>query len=101
MMNTKGQLLAKREQYENKRQQISHQLQRVEQREKYLRQGAAKERTHKLCNIGGAVLHFWPEAQQLTKAEFYELLERLSTLPEVNEIFRQAIEFHHEHEGGG
>ena len=101
MMNTKEQLLAQREQYENQRQQISHRLQRLEQREKYLRQGAAKECTHKLCNIGGAVLHFWPEAQQLTKAEFYELLERLSTLSEVNERFRQAIEFHHEHEGGG
>src|SRR5699024_5776111 len=98
-MKTKEQLLAQREQYETQRQQITHQLQRLEQREKYIRQGAAKERTHKLCNIGGAVLHFWPEAQQLTKAEFYELLERLSTLPEVNEIFRQAIEFHHEHEG--
>ena len=101
MMNTKERLLAKREQYEAQRQQISHQLQRLEQREKYLRQGAAKERTHKLCNIGGAVLHFWPEAQQLTKAEFYELLEQLSTLPEVNEIFRQAMELHHEREGGG
>ena len=100
-MKTKEQLLAQREQYETQRQQITHQLQRLEQREKYIRQGAAKERTHKLCNIGGAVLHFWPEAQQLTKAEFYELLERLSTLPEVNEMFRQAIEFHHEHEGGG
>ena len=93
-MNTKEQLLAQR-------QQISHQLQRVEQREKYLRQGAAKERTHKLCNIGGAVLHFWPEAQQLTKAEFYELLEHLAALPEVNKTFRQAMKFHHEHEGGG
>ena len=100
-MNTKERLLAKREQYEAQRQQISHQLQRLEQREKYLRQGAAKERTHKLCNIGGAVLHFWPEVQQLTKAEFYELLEHLATLPEVNERFRQAIKLHQEHEGGG
>ena len=100
-MNIKELLLAKREQYENQRQQISHQLQRLEQREKYLRQGAAKERTHKLCNIGGAVLHFWPEVQQLTKAEFYELLERLSTLPEVNEMFRQAMKLRHEREGGG
>ena len=73
----------------------------MEQREKYLRQGAAKERTHKLCNIGGAVLHFWPEAQQLTKAEFYELLERVAALLEVNETFRQAMELHHEREGGG
>ena len=100
-MNAKEQLRAKREQYENQRQQISHQLQRLEQREKYLRRGAAKERTHKLCNIGGAVLHFWPEAQQLTKAEFYELLEQLSTLPEVNERFRQAMQLHHQREGGG
>ena len=101
MMNKKEQLLAKREQYENQRQQISHQLQRLEQREKYFRQGTAKERTHKLCNIGGAVLHFWPEAQQLTKVEFYELLERVAALPEVNETFRQAMKLHHEREGGG
>ena len=101
MMNTKEQLLAKREQYVTERQQISRQLQRLEQREKYLRQGAAKERTHKLCNIGGAVLHFWPEAQQLTKAEFYELLERLAMLREVNEMFRQAMKLHQEREGGG
>ena len=100
-MNIKEQLLAKREQYENQRQQIFHQLQRLEQREKYLRQGAAKERTHKLCNIGGVVLHFWPEAQQLTKAEFYELLEHLAALPEVNERFRQAMQLHHQREGGG
>ena len=101
MMNTKEQLLVKREQYENQRQQISHQLQRLEQREKYLRQGAAKERTHKLCNIGGAVLHFWPEAQQLTKEEIYELLEHLAELPEVNEVFLQEMKLHHEREGGG
>ena len=100
MMNTKEQLLAKREQYEAQRQQITHQLQRLEQREKYLRQGAAKERTHKLCNIGGAVLHFWPEAQQLTKAEFYELLEHLAAQPEVKVTFRQAMKLHHEREGG-
>ena len=100
-MNTKEQLLAKREQYETQRQQISHQLQRLEQREKYLRQGAAKARTHQLCNIGGAVLHFWPEARQLTKVEFYQLLERLATLPEVSQAFQEASQQHHTQEGGG
>ena len=100
-MNTKEQLLEKRQQYEAQQQQLTHRLQRLERREAFLRQGAAKARTHQLCNIGGAVLHFWPEAQQLTKAEFYELLEQLSTLPEINEKFRQAIKLHLEREGGG
>ena len=100
-MNTKEQLLEKRQQYEAQQQQLTHQLQRLEQREAFLRQGAAKARTHQLCNIGGAVLHFWPEAQQLTKAEFYELLERLAALPEVNEKFRQAMKLHYQREGGG
>lgn len=100
-MNTKEQLLEKRQQYEAQQQQLTHRLQRLERREAFLRQGAAKARTHQLCNIGGAVLHFWPEAQQLTKAEFYELLERLVALPEVNETFQQAIKLHHEREGGG
>ena len=100
-MNTKEQLLEKRQQYEIQQQQLTHQLQRLERREAFLRQGAAKARTHQLCNIGGAVLHFWPEAQQLTKAEFYELLERLAALPEVNEKFRQAMKLHYQREGGG
>lgn len=100
-MNEREQLLAKRQQYEAQRQQLTRQLQRLEQREKYLRQGAAKERTHKLCNIGGAVLHFWPEAQQLTKVEFYRLLEYLATLPEVSRAFREASQQHYTQEGGG
>ena len=100
-MNTKEQLLEKRQQYEAQQQQLTHQLQRLEQREAFLRQGAAKARTHQLCNLGGAVLHFWPEAQQLTKVEFYQLLEHLAALPEVGQAIQEASQQHHTQEGGG
>lgn len=100
-MNTKEQLLEKRQQYEAQQQQLTHRLQRLERREAFLRQGAAKARTHQLCNIGGAVLHFWPEAQQLTKVEFYQLLEHLAALPEVGQAIQEASRQHHTQEGGG
>ena len=93
--------LSKAQKYLQKKQQAENQLARLENKQRYLSQKERSHRTHQLCNIGGAVLHFWPEAEQLTKAEFYELLERLATLPEVNEMFRQAMQLHHQREGGG
>ena len=57
---TKDDLLAEKVSAEKKLEQYTHQLQRAVNREKYLVKGEAKKRTHILCNIGGAVLSFWP-----------------------------------------
>ena len=74
---TKDDLLAEKVSAEKKLEQYTHQLQRAVNREKYLVKGEAKKRTHILCNIGGAVLSFWPEVQYLTKVEQYQIFEKL------------------------
>ena len=71
--------------------QYTHQLQRAVNREKYLIKGGAKKRTHILCNIGGAVLSFWPEVQYLTKVEQYQIFEKLAQQADVNTAVQEAI----------
>lgn len=81
---TKDDLLAEKVSAEKKLEQYTHQLQRAVNREKYLVKGEAKKRTHILCNIGGAVLSFWPEVQYLTKVEQYQIFEKLAQQADVN-----------------
>ena len=81
---TKDDLLAEKVSAEKKLEQYTHQLQRAVNREKYLVKGEAKKRTHILCNIGGAVLSFWPEIQYLTKVEQYQIFEELAQQANVN-----------------
>lgn len=80
----KDDLLAEKVSAEKKLEQYTHQLQRAVNREKYLVKGEAKKRTHILCNIGGAVLSFWPEVQYLTKVEQYQIFEKLAQQADVN-----------------
>ena len=81
---TKDDLLTEKVSAEKKLEQYTHQLQRAVNREKYLVKGEAKKRTHILCNIGGAVLSFWPEIQYLTKVEQYQIFEELAQQANAN-----------------
>ena len=69
--------------------------------EKYLVKGEAKKRTHILCNIGGAVLSFWPEVQYLTKVEQYQIFEKLAQQADVNTAVQEAIDRYRAQQNGG
>jgi len=84
-----------------KLEQYTHQLQRAVNREKYLVKGEAKKRTHILCNIGGAVLSFWPEVQYLTKVEQYQIFEKLAQQADVNTAVQEAIDRYRAQQNGG
>ena len=86
---------------EKKLEQYTHQLQRAVNREKYLVKGEAKKRTHILCNIGGAVLSFWPEVQYLTKVEQYQIFEKLAQQADVNTAVQEAIDRYRAQQNGG
>ena len=98
---TKDDLLAEKVSAEKKLEQYTHQLQRAVNREKYLVKGEAKKRTHILCNIGGAVLSFWPEVQYLTKVEQYQIFEKLAQQADVNTAVQEAIDRYRAHKNGG
>ena len=79
-------LREKRDEAERKCEQAEHNLQRIENRKKYLDDGDRKKRTHRLCVRAGALESMAPELKELTDAEFFTLMENVTALPE----------FHHE-----
>ena len=57
-------------QYENK-------IQLLENRKRHLEKKVARQRTHHLCNMGGAIQSISKEADSLTRVEFYSLMEQV------------------------
>lgn len=98
---TKDELLAEKVSAEKKLAQYTHQLQRAVNREKYPVKDEAKKRTHILCNIGGAVLSFWPEVQYLPKKEQYQIFEKLAQQVDVNTTVQEAVERYRAQQNGG
>lgn len=76
------------EMYKKQKAQCERQLEREENRQRYLSEKENKRRTHHLCDLGGTVEHFFPVTKVLTRAEMYTAFEKLSELPEVQEHFR-------------
>ena len=63
-------------------------------RQKHLERKADKQRTHHLCNMGGAIQSISKEANSLTRVEFYSLMERIFALPVVQQLVAEAVQNH-------
>lgn len=74
-------------QYENK-------IQLLENRKQHLEKKADRQRTHHLCNMGGAIQIISKEADALTRVEFYSLMEQVFALPAVQELVDAAMQNH-------
>ena len=74
-------------QYENK-------IQLLENRKRHLEKKADRQRTHHLCNIGGAIQSISKEADFLTRVEFYSPMEQVFALPAVQELVDTAVQNH-------
>ena len=91
---TLSQLYAARlkvKQYENK-------IQLLENRKQHLEKKADRQRTHHLCNMGGAIQSISKEADSLTRVEFYSLMEQVFALPAVQQLGDTAVQ---KHKAGG
>ncbi len=55
---------------EQEKAQAEHRSQRLQNRERYLSEGARKKRTHHLCNMGGAIEALCPQVAALIKPIF-------------------------------
>lgn len=79
-------------------QQYEHKIQLLKNRKNHLEKKADRQRTHHLCNMGGAIQSISKEADSLTRVEFYSLMEEVFALPAVQELVAAAME---NHEMGG
>ena len=91
MKNKKEEAVLKVQQYE-------HKIQLLKNRKNHLEKKADRQRTHHLCNMGGAIQSISKEADSLTRVEFYSLMEQVFALPAVQELVAEAME---NHEMGG
>ena len=57
---------------------------------------ADRQRTHHLCNMGGAIQSISKEADSLTRVEFYSLMEQVFALPAVQQLVDTAVQNHKE-----
>ena len=63
-----------------------HRLTRLENRSQYLANGDRRKRVHHLCNMGGAIQSLSPQADALPKPLFYEFMEEVFALSEVQRL---------------
>lgn len=73
--------------YQAKLDQTNHQLQRAENRRKYLSKAERSKRTHHLCNLAGAMEHYFPVTKQMDGVDAMLVMEKLAELPEVQRLF--------------
>ena len=97
-MENKEKTLEQLETARLKVQQNEHKIQLLKNRKNHLEKKADRQRTHHLCNMGGAIQSISKEADSLTRVEFYSLMEQVFALPAVQELVAAAME---KHEMGG
>lgn len=97
-METKENILEELEAAKLKKQQYEHKVQLLENRRQHLEKKADRQRTHHLCNMGGAIQSISKEVDSLTRVEFYSLMEQVFALPEVQKLADAAVQ---NHEAGG
>ena len=68
-------LKAEKAEGEKKIEQLTHRINRLENRQKYYEDGERKRRTHRLCTIAGTLESIAPEIKELDITEVMELLE--------------------------
>ena len=98
-MGDKEKILEQLEAARLKVQQYENKIQLLQNRQKHLERKADKQRTHHLCNMGGAIQSISKEADMLTRVEFYSLMEQVFALPAVQELITDAM-WKHEMGGG-
>ena len=97
-MGDKEKILEQLEAARLKVQQYENKMQLLQNRQNHLEKKADKQRTHHLCNMGGAIQSISKEADMLTRVEFYSLMEQVFALPAVQELVTDAMQ---KHEMGG
>ena len=76
--------------------QYQHQAERLQNRIAYIKDGQRKQRTHRLITRGAAVEHLAPQVRGMSESEFYQMMERVFSLPEVCGIVSDTSQ-----QGGG
>lgn len=93
-MESKETILKQLEEARLRVQQYENKIRLLQNRQKHLERKSDKQRTHHLCNMGGAIQSISKEADSLMRVEFYSLMEKIFALPVVQELVAAAVQNH-------
>ncbi len=82
-------LHAEKAKVEKQLEQLTHKVQRLENRKKYYEDGDRKRRTHRLCTLAGTLESIAPEIKDLSITEVSELLEHIFHMDEVKNAVKR------------
>ena len=71
--------------------QYQNQVHRLENRLSYKENRKRKERAHRLITRGAAIESILPAVKDLTEVEFYSLMEKVFSLPEVSTAIERIM----------
>ena len=78
-------------QAEQELEQETHNLARLKNRKAYYENGERQKRTHRLITRGAAIESLAPSVKDMSEVEFYELAEKIFTLPEVQNLIAREV----------
>ena len=87
-------LRAEKEKTEKEIEQLTHKIQRLENRQKYYQDADRKKRTHRLCTVAGTLESIAPAIKELELTEVMELLEHILHMDEVKSAVNRMITRH-------
>lgn len=87
-------LRAEKEKTEKEIEQLTHKIQRLENRQKYYQDADRKKRTHRLCTIAGTLESIVPEIKNLGITEVMELLEHVFHMDDVKNAVNRMTTIH-------
>ena len=76
---------------ETELEQESHNLARLKNRKTYYESGERQKRAHRLITRGATVESLAPEIKTLGEVEFYQLAEKIFTLPKVKNLIAKEV----------
>lgn len=83
-----------------KQEQIEHQLQRAENRAGFLKGNERRRRTHRLVIKGAIVEDIAPSLKNCSDQEFYNLMDEIFSLPQVQGLIMARQEGEQEGDNG-
>lgn len=87
----KAQIEAEIDEALREKKELDHQIQRTENRMDYLKKGERNRRTHRLCIKGGVIESLAPGLTDFSEKEFYDLMEMIFSLPQVESLVSRKI----------
>ena len=83
------------------KERLEHKLRQTENRADYLMQGKRAKRTHRLCVKGAVVESLLPGLTDFSEREFYDLMEQVFSLPQVESLVSGKINHRKQEEENG